>query len=403
MRSSVEDINDIIAAVEQVIGDAERPALLHAPSLAGNCGRYTAECVDTAWVSTAGAFVTRFEQMLCDITGAKHAVAIVNGTCALHLALTAIGVSPGDEVLCPTLSFVATANAIRHCHATPHFIDSDNQTMGLCPAALADRLGAIADQQADGTLVNRETGNRIAAVVPMHVFGHPCKIDAVTDLAKRYNLPVVEDAAESLGSTYRGKHTGTFGLAGVFSFNGNKIVTCGGGGAIVTDDDGLAARLKHLSTTAKQPHPWEYVHDQVGYNYRLPNLNAALGCGQLEYFDALLNAKQTIADRYQQAFNSVDGVRCMAQPQGASSNHWLSAIVLGDGRITQRDAVLQGLADQKIQARPVWRPLHQLPIYQQAPRGPLEAAESLGKRVINLPSSAHLAPGFVPAGSTPVS
>lgn len=391
--------DDILQAVENVLADAERPALLHAPTLAGNCAAYTAQCVDTAWVSTAGAFVTRFEDMLCEITGAQHAVAIVNGTCALHLALHAAGVGPGDEVLCPTLSFVATANAIAHNHATPHFIDSDTLTMGLCPDALAQRLAAVTAREDDGTLINRETGRRIAALVPMHAFGHPCRIDVIAQVAEVYGLPVIEDAAESLGSFYSGTHTGCFGRAGVVSFNGNKIVTCGGGGAILTDDDALADRLKHLSTTAKRPHPYEYVHDAVGYNYRLPNLNAALGCGQLEYIDALLNAKRKLAMRYRDAFAQIDGVAWQDEPAGARSNFWLNAVVLDESRADQRDPLLQALADRKIQARPVWRPLHQLPIYEGAPRGPLPVAESLGRRVINLPSSAHLSPGFDPTAT----
>lgn len=332
--------------------------------------------------------------MLCEITGAKNAVAIVNGTCALHLAMQGIGVQPGEEVLCPSLSFVATANAISHCYATPHFIDSAPQTMGLCPQALRERLEAISKRCSDGVLINQQTGRRIAAIVPMHVFGHPCQIEAILEIANAFDLPVVEDAAESLGSTYRSKHTGTFGTAGVFSFNGNKIVTCGGGGAIVTDDDDLAARLKHLSTTAKVAHPWAYDHDAVGYNYRLPNLNAALGCGQLEYFDVLLQAKRSLAEHYGKQFGEVSGVEYVDQPSNATSNFWLNAITLSDSRADQRDAVLQGLADLKIQARPVWRPLHQLPIYSKAPRGSMRTAERLGKQVINLPSSSHLAPSF---------
>lgn len=388
------DWTDTIQAIESALGSCERPALLHAPTLAGNCAAYTAECVDTAWVSTAGAFVTRFEEMLCEITGASHAVAIVNGTCALQLALHAIGIGLGDEVICPTLSFVATANAISHCHATPHFIDSDTQTMGLCPEALRQRLAAVAKRNHDGQLINRQTGQRIAAIVPMHVFGHPCRIDAITEAASAFGLPVIEDAAESLGSLYKGKHTGRFGQAGVFSFNGNKIVTCGGGGAIITDDAGLAAKLKHLSTTAKQPHPWDYVHDAVGYNYRMPNLNAALGCGQLEYFDKLLAAKRSLALNYRELLAPDDSVSWFDEPADCKSNFWLNAVVLDPGRADRRDTLLQGLSDRKIQARPIWRALHQLPIYKKSPRGGLTTAESLGNRVVNLPSSAHLAQGF---------
>jgi perosamine synthetase len=392
----LSNCNEIIQAVEQVLGQAQRPALLHAPTLTGQCSTYTAECVETAWVSTAGAFVTRFEDMLCEITGAKHAVAIVNGTCALQLVLHAIGVGPGDEVLCPTLSFVATANAISHCHATPHFIDSDPQTLGLCPDALRKRLEMAAQRDQEGNLVNRETGQRIAAVVPMHVFGHPCQIEAIMQVASDFGLPVIEDAAESLGSFTNQQHTGRFGLAGVFSFNGNKIVTCGGGGAIVTEDDDLAATLKHLSTTAKQPHPWDYIHDAVGYNYRMPNLNAALGCGQLEYFDELLAAKRSLAHRYRDTLADIQGVTWVNEPAKASSNFWLNAVVLEPALTGERDNLLQGLSDRKIQARPIWCPLHQLPIYKHAPRGEMTAAESLGSSVVNLPSSAHLDPALNP-------
>jgi len=229
----------------------------------------------------------------------------------------------------------------------------------------------------------------------MHAFGHPCRIGAIRGVAERFALPVIEDAAESLGSTAGGQHTGTFGTAGVFSFNGNKVVTCGGGGAVVTDDPALAERLKHLSTTAKQPHPYEYVHDAVGYNYRMPNLNAALGCGQFEYLDTLLDAKRRLAGRYREAIAPLEGVRFLDQPGDTRSNCWLNAIVLDEARADQRDPLLQALGQMKIQARPVWRPLHELPIYQEAPRGELTTAESLGRRVINLPSSAHLSPGFV--------
>ena len=390
----MSDCGDIICAVRGVLAGAERPALLHAPTLAGNCGAYTKQCVETAWVSTAGAFVTQFEEIVCGISGAEHAVAIVNGTCALHLALLGVGVRAGEEVLCPSLSFVATANAIAHCQATPHFIDSDPNDLGLCPEALAGRLDEIAERDASGRVFNRQTGRRIAAVVPVHVFGHPCRVRAVCDAAGELGLPVVEDAAESLGSWVDGKHTGTFGKAGVFSFNGNKIVTAGGGGAIVTDDIALAGRLRHLSTTAKRPHPWEYIHDEVGFNYRMPNLNAALVCGQLEYFDALLKAKRALAYRYRDALAGIEGVAWIEEPVGATSNFWLNGIVLSPSRAGQRDGLLRALAEEEIQARPLWRPLHRLAIYEQAPRGPLTNADLLGGCVISLPSSADLAPGF---------
>lgn len=333
--------------------------------------------------------------MLCDLTGANHAVAIVNGTCALHLALKSIGVQPENEVLCPSLSFVATANAISHCHATPHFIDSETNTLGLCPNALAQRLDEIAEQRGDSTY-NTQSGQRIAAIVPMHTFGHPCQIDAIVQVAQRYRLPIIEDAAESLGSTCNGKHTGRFGKAGILSFNGNKIVTCGGGGAILTEDDSLAQQLKHLSTTAKQPHPWDYFHDAIGYNYRMPNLNAALGCGQLEYLDQLIKAKRSLAYQYRDAIEPINGVRWLDEPEGTKSNFWLNCILLDPDRENQRDAVLQQLSKQKIHARPIWRPLHQLPIYNHAPRGRMENAETLSQRVINLPSSAHLWQGLNP-------
>ncbi len=391
-RTSAVDANRIVEAVNTVIGpDADRPVLLHAPSLQGRCAEYVKQCVDTAWVSSAGAFVDRFEKELADYTGAAFVVAVVNGTAALHVALQLVGVGRGDEVLMPSLTFIATANAAAYRGAVPHFVDVEERTLGLDPRKLADHLHDVAEQR-DAGCFNRHTGRRLAAVVPMHTFGHPVDLDPLVELCKRYGLPLVEDAAESLGSVYRDKHTGRFGRLGILSFNGNKIITTGGGGAIMTDDEPLAKRAKHLTTTAKRPHRWEYVHDQVGYNYRMPNLNAALGCGQLERLDDMLAAKRQLAERYAQAFADVQGVSLFTQPPGATSNYWLNVLLLDASVAGERDRLLEALGEAKIQARPVWKPMHQLEMYTTCPRADLAGTESLARRIINLPSSAFLGP-----------
>lgn len=385
VRSLADNVHDAVASV------LPGPAALHEPELAGNEWTYVKECLDTGWVSSAGTYVDRFEAMLADVTGAAHAVATVNGTAALHACLVLAGVKPGDEVILPALTFVATANAVAYCGATPHFADSEERTLGLDAAKLEAHLADIAEVSA-GTCVNRRTGRRIAAVVCMHTFGHPVDLDPLLEVCGRHGLPLVEDAAESLGSTYKGRHTGTDGVLGVLSFNGNKIVTTGGGGAILTNDPDLAKAAKHLTTTAKEPHPWEFVHDRVGYNYRMPNVNAALGCAQLEQLPGLLARKRRLTAAYRDAFAGLDGVCFFDEPDFAHSNYWLNVLLLDGAHAGERDAVLDRCTAAGYGARPAWRPMHHLPMYEACPRTDLSVAEDLYRRAINLPSSASLAP-----------
>lgn len=381
--------DEVLGALRETIGDPPRPVLLHGPDLRGRTAEYVQECIDTAWVSSAGAYVDRIEQELAAFTGAKRAVAVVNGTAALHVALRLAGVEASDEVIVPSLTFVATANAVSYCRAIPHFVDVEVATLGLDPVAFEEHLERVAERRG-GRIVNQETGRHISAVVPMHTFGHPVDLDGLLDVCRRWSLPIVEDAAESLGSYYDGRHTGTFGRLGILSFNGNKIVTTGGGGAILTDDEELADRAKHLTTTAKQPHRWEYVHDQVGFNYRMPNINAALGCGQLERLDEMLALKRELAERYRAAFAGIAHVRFVDEPPDCRSNYWLNAIELDEECAPARDLVLGTLADVGIQARPIWRPMHELPMYDSCPRAELPVTERLAQRIINLPSSTSL-------------
>jgi len=378
----------IVHAIRSVVGPG--PVSLHEPRFGGNEWAYVKECLDSTYVSSVGKFVDRFEAELAAYTGAKHAVAVVNGTAALHIALLLAGVQRGDEVLIPALTFVATASAVRYCGATPHFADSEEGTLGMCAQALRAHLQRIADI-GGGQCINRETGRVIRAVVPMHVFGHPVDMAGIEAVARDFHLVVVEDAAESLGSTIGGRHTGTFGMMGTLSFNGNKTITTGGGGAVLTNDAEIARRAKHWTTTAKVPHRWEYRHDEVGYNYRLPNINAALGCAQLEQLPSLLAAKRRLFTLYTAAFATVSGVRVFAEPAGCRSNYWLQTLLLDSVEADQRDALLQATNDAGLMTRPIWVPLHQLPPYQASPRMALPIVESLESRLINLPSSAQLA------------
>ena len=378
----------IVEAVRSVVG--QDAVALHEPRFAGNEWQYVKECLDSTFVSSVGPFVDRFERELAAFTGARHAVAVSNGTSALHVALRLAGVQEGDEVLVPALSFVATSAAVRYCGAMPHFVDSDERTLGVDPAALRSHLEHTTRSR-DGRCVNVETGRTIRAVVPMHTFGHPADLAGIRAVADDFHLRVVEDAAESLGSTIQGRHTGTFGFAGTLSFNGNKTITTGGGGAILTNDSDVARRAKHLTTTAKVPHRWDFVHDEVGYNYRMPNINAALGCAQLEQLPTLLAAKRRLFDRYAAAFAGLPAVRIFAEPNGTRSNYWLQTLVLHEAVEGERDAVLTATNDAGLMTRPVWVLMHRLLPYRDCPRAPLPVAESLERRLINLPSSAQLA------------
>ena len=377
----------VVSAIRSVVG--KEPVALHEPCFNGNEWLYLKECLDTTFVSSVGKFVDRFEANLAAFTGAKKAVAVVNGTAALHLSLRLAGVEAGDEVLLPALTFVATANAVSYCNATPHFVDSEERSLGMDAIALRDHLTSTTEI-CSGHCVNRSTGRVIRAMVPMHTFGHPVDIEALLAVAHDFHLQVIEDAAESLGSSVGGQHTGTFGLLGTLSFNGNKTITTGGGGAILTNNVELGARAKHISTTAKLPHRWNFLHDEVGYNYRLPNLNAALGCAQLEQLPSFLSNKRRLFDRYQAAFANVQGVRLVAEPAGCISNYWLQTLILDEAHADQRDAVLKATNDAGLMTRPVWTLMHNLPMYSKEPRAPLHVSELLERSLINIPSSSGL-------------
>lgn len=377
----------IQSAIRTVVGDG--PVALHEPSFNGNERLYLNECLDSTFVSSVGKFVDRFEVDLVNFTGAKYAVAVVNGTAALHVALKLAGVQTGDEVLVPALTFIATTNAVAYCNATPHFVDSSWATLGVDAVKLRDYLLSHTEQRA-GQCVNRVTGKVIRALVPMHTFGHPVDVDGLLAIAYDFNIALVEDAAESLGSYYHGQHTGTFGLLGTLSFNGNKVITTGGGGAILTNDKELARHAKHLTTTAKLPHAWEFRHDEVGYNYRLPNLNAALGCAQLEQLPGRLAAKRVLFSRYRTAFAHVQGVKLMAEPEECQSNYWLQTLLLEADCAEQRDAVLKATNDAGFMTRPAWILMNELTPFKTCPRMDLTVAQSLSKRLINIPSSSGL-------------
>jgi perosamine synthetase len=376
----------ILSALGRVL---KEKTILHEPEFAGNEWAYLKECLDTTFVSSVGKFVDRFEAMLAEYTGVKRAVAVVNGTAALHVSLELAGVEPGDEVIIPALTFVATANAVAYCGAIPHLADVSYDTLGIDPVRLGEYLDAIAVPGPKGA-VNKATGRRLAACVPMHAFGHPVDMDALAEVCARHGIPIVEDAAESLGSFHKGRHTGNVGLLSVLSFNGNKILTTGGGGAILTNDEALGSLAKHITTTAKVPHPWAFVHDRVGYNYRLPNLNAALGCAQLERLPDFLARKRALAERYAAAFEGVPGVRFFREPAHGRSNYWLNVILLDRDMAGQRDKVLESTNAAGFMTRPVWTPIHKLSMYAQSPRMDLFVSEDLEGRIINIPSSAKL-------------
>jgi perosamine synthetase len=384
------DIGAIINAIKSVIPPQAGAVSLHEPCLGGNEWAYLKDCLDSNWVSYAGRYVDKFESLLADFTGAKKAVALVNGTAALHIALKLVGVEPGDEVFVPALTFVATANAVTYLGGIPHFVDSEIKTLGLDPRKLQEYLQDIAQVQADGC-INKLTGRRLKAVIPIHVFGHPVDLDPLLEVSQKYHIAMVEDAAESLGSYYKGIHTGNWGQVSILSFNGNKTVTTGGGGAIITNDEQLGNLARHLTTTAKIPHRWEFRHDAIGYNYRLPNINAALGCAQMEQLPKFLEQKRYLAALYQQSFEALAGVRFFTEPPFARSNYWLSALLLDEAFAEQRDTVLAATNNQGIKTRPAWTLMNKLPMYTTCPAMDLSCAENLSRRLINIPSSAFLA------------
>lgn len=356
---------------------------LHAPVFAGREQEYVAETITSTFVSSVGAFVDRFERDLASYTGSPRAVATVNGTAALHIALKLAGVEQGDLVVTQPLSFVATCNAISYCGAEPVFVDVERATLGMSALSLAGWLEENASMDSDGLCRTRADSRVVRACVPMHTFGHPADLDGLAAVCRRWGLVLVEDAAESLGSLYKGRHTGTIGDLGTLSFNGNKIITTGGGGAILAGE-ALGSRAKHLTTTAKKPHPYEYIHDEVGYNYRLPNLNAALGCAQLEQLDDLVARKRELAQGYRALFDGSE-LEFISEPEGCRSNYWLNAVVCTSR--AHRDALLKETNDNGVMTRPIWALMNHLPMYANCRRGELPNAEWLEARVVNIPSS----------------
>lgn len=385
--SSDSIVDNILQVFKNILG--EPPVGLHEPTFEGNEWKYLKECLDSTFVSSVGKYVDLFEAQLAEFTGAKHAVAVVNGTAALHIALKLSGVSPGSEVLLPAFTFVATANAVTYCQAKPHFIDIEEKTLGICPASVYEYLKSISEMRG-GKCFNRQTGCEITAMIAMHSFGHPVDIEGILKVSRDFNIPVVEDAAEALGSYSHGEHVGHSGLIGALSFNGNKIITTGGGGAILTDNQDLAARAKHLTTTAKTAHPWEYRHDAIGFNYRLPNINAALGCAQLESLPQKLQNKRKLFNRYKNAFEKVSGISIFEEPENCKSNYWLQAILLNEDDIVLRNEILDYSNKNGYCTRPAWELLSTLDPYINCQKMDLINSKSVQNRLINIPSSAHL-------------
>jgi len=359
---------------------------LHEPRFLGNEKKYLNECIDSTFVSSVGKFVDQFEQMFADFVGAKHAIAAMNGTAALHIALKLAGVEENTEVITQPLTFIATANAISYCGAQPVFVDVDKDTLGLSPQALEAFLQQHAEIN-NNQCINKTSGKVIQACLPMHTFGHPCRIDEIAAICQQWHIELVEDAAESLGSYYQGQHTGTFGKLAAFSFNGNKVITSGGGGVIVTNDDALAQRAKHITTTAKVPHPYEYVHDEIAYNYRLPNLNAALLVAQMEQLEGFLKAKRQLAEEYK-TFCQTNKINWLAEPTNSQANYWLQAIILEDA--AARDEFLQTSNQQGVMTRPIWRLMNELEMFKHCQHGDLTNAKWLEQRVVNIPSSVRV-------------
>jgi len=389
---------------------------LHEPYFGGNEKKYVLDCIESTFVSSVGKYVDRFEEMIRDFTGVKYAIATVNGTSGLHIALKLAGVQEGDMVITQPLTFIATCNAISYCGAEPIFVDIDPDTLGMSPDSLASWLSANTIVQNDACYLKdvHESTNyhklsqinnnikelrkdnsskfveirgqkKIAACVPMHTFGHSCKIDQIIDICNRYHIPVVEDAAESIGSYYKGKHTGTLGKLGILSFNGNKTITTGGGGMILTNDDELGPLAKHLTTTAKKPHPWKFEHDMIGYNYRLPNINAALGCAQMEMLPELLKNKRETAQIYQEFFNSIPDIDFITEPIDCISNYWLNAILLKN--MKERDIFLEHANAQKAMCRPAWILMNKLEMFSYCLKTDIPVSSKIEEQLINIPSS----------------
>ena len=382
---------EIVRRIRAVLPPAETHAALHEPRFSGNERKYVDDCIDTNWVSYAGSYVGRFEQALAQTCGVAHAIAVSSGTVALQVALHVGGVEPGAEVIVPALTFVASANAIVHAGAVPHFVDVDETTLGISPPRLAEHLAQVGEMRG-GKLYNKQTGRRIAAILPVHVFGHPVDMDALTAVAEKNQLLAIEDATEALGSFYKGRPCGSLAPLSTLSFNGNKVVTTGGGGAVLTNDAALAQRIRHLTTTAKLPHRWAFLHDEVGWNFRMPNLNAALGLAQLEQLAQMVQAKRRLQRRYAEQFADFERLHVFADASFARSNYWLVTLILDEDNESLLNAILAATNEAGLMTRPIWTPMHRLPMYADHPRAPLPVTESLAARIINVPSSPFLAP-----------
>ena len=377
----------IISAIKGVIGDSQ--VNLHEPEFKGNEKKYLNDCIDSTYVSSVGEYVNLFENKLADFTNSNFVIATTNGTAALHLALVVAGITRGDEVLVPSLTFVATANAVSYCGASPHFVDVDHDSLGIDPIKLYEYLKNTTILKG-GKCTNKFTGRPISALIPMHTFGYPAKMAAILEIGKVFKIQIVEDAAESLGSYYKSKHTGTLGKLGAISFNGNKIITTGGGGAILTNDKKMAELARHLATTARVKHKWEFEHDSIGFNYRLPNLNAALGCGQLEALQEKLADKAKLHSKYKFAFERIDGVKLFEGIPDTKNNHWLNVLILSNTTENILEETLSDLNEAGISSRPAWNPLHKNSAYKNAQHSDLSTTEELSKRIINIPSSPQL-------------
>lgn len=387
MNNTPSLITDVISAIRSVVG--EGTFALHEPSFSVLEQKYLIDCLNSGYVSSVGAYVDKFERLIAEYTGVRHVIATVNGTSALHLALLGVGVSKQDEVLMPSLTFAATANAVIYCGAYPIFVDSSPLNFNIDLIILEEWLKTNTTLE-DSHLININSGRRIKAIIPMHTFGHSCEMDLLLQIAKKYHLEVVEDAAEGLGSFYKERHVGSIGIVGVLSFNGNKIITTGGGGAILTNDDLLAKKIRHLSTTARIKHPWEVAHDQVGFNYRMPNLNAALGCAQIERLEDFRVAKRKLNDAYTMAFKNIDSIRIYCEPSNCSSNYWLQSMILSEQVLDKKELLLKETNALGISTRPLWKLMHKLKHFSNYQKTSMDGAELLEKSVINIPSSPHL-------------
>jgi perosamine synthetase len=377
---------DVVDFIQETYGTKDFLPL-HEPRFIGNEKKYVNEAIDSTFVSSVGKYVVEFEEMIAKFVGSKYAVATSNGTSALHIGLKLAGVDETTEVITQPLTFIATANAISYCNAKPIFIDVDRDTLGLSAEKLESFLEENTFMNEDNECINKKTSKVIKACVPMHTFGHACKIDEIVAICDKYNIAVVEDSAESLGSYYKGQHTGTFGNVGIFSFNGNKIITTGGGGMIVTDDEELAKRAKHITTTAKVPHPYEYIHDEVGYNYRLTNLAAAMGVGQMENLELFIGKQRELASKYQEFFKDLE-IEFIKEPKDSTSNYWLNSVILKDKET--RDSFLKYTNDNGVMTRSIWRLMNKLEMFKDAQCGDLSNAQWLEDRVVNISSSVVL-------------